>query len=74
MLLTRSLSQKSVSTQISIVSSKGMLVKRESTSKEDMCNDESKLVTSFANEKESFTIYSLEVTGFSNGTKYLHSL
>ena len=59
---------------MSVVSFKGMLVKSDVTSKEDMNKFESYSTTSLANENESVTVYSLVVMGVMSGTRNLDSL
>ena len=59
---------------MSVVSFKGMLVKSDVTSKEDMNKLESYSTTSLANENESVTVYSLVVMGVMSGTRNLDSL
>ena len=54
---------------MSIVSSSGILVKRESTSRLPIKNSESCSTISSAKAKESFTIYSLLVKDFKIGTR-----
>ena len=57
------------STQRSIVSCKGILVKSDSTSKLVITKLESQFESSFANENESLIVYSFKVKAASNGTK-----
>ena len=57
--------------QVSIASSRGMLVKSESTSKLHIDNVEFCSHISSANWNESLTVYSLLVKGFNMGTKNL---
>ena len=59
---------------MSIVSSSGISVNNESTSKDDKCNEASKLCTSFANENELLTVHSLVVIGVRSGTINLDNL
>ena len=54
---------------MSIVSSSGMLVKRESTSRLPIKNSESCSTISSAKVKESFTVYSLLIKDFKIGTR-----
>ena len=55
---------------MSVVSFKGMLVKSDVTSKEDMNKLESYSTTSLANENESVTVYSLGAMGVMSGTTH----
>ena len=59
---------------MSVVSTRGMLVNRDVTSKEDMNKVESNSTTSLANENESATVYSFVVIGSMSGTRNLESL
>ena len=54
---------------LSIVSSKGMLVNRLSTSKLAITFLELNLLASLANENELWTVYSFSVKGFKIGTR-----
>ena len=56
---------------LSIVSPKGMLVNRLSTSKLPIRFLELSFLTSLANENESWTVYSFSVKGFKIGTRNL---
>ena len=56
---------------MSIVSSSGMLVKRESTSRLSIKNSESYSTISSAKADEPFTVYSLLVKDFKIGTRNL---
>ena len=56
---------------LSIVSSKGMLVNRVSTSKLAIRFWEWGFLTSLANENESWTLYSFSVKGFKIGTRQM---
>ena len=69
-----SLFLKRLLVQISMVSSRGMLVKSESISKLPMKLLESCSTISVANLNESLTVYLLVVNGSKIGTKYLASL
>ena len=57
------------SKQRSIVSCKGILLKRDSTSKLAITKLESQFESSSENENESLIVYSFKVKGVSNGTK-----
>ena len=59
---------------MSIVSSNGMLVKKESTSKLSIKNSESCSTISSAKANESFTLHSLLVKDFKVVTKYFADL
>ena len=65
---------KSLSTQMLIVSSNGILVKRDSMSKLVIQCAQRKEDTSSANENESFIVQSFNVTVVNNGTRNLASL
>ena len=69
-----SLSLYKLSTQISIVSSKGILVNNESTSRLAMCKLESCWKISSAKWNESMTVNSLAVEGVKNFSKNLAKL
>ena len=73
-LSTWVLSWNKLSTQRSIVSCNGMLVKSYSISKVAMTSFESKLWSSSANVRESLIVFLLVVRGSSVGTKNLASL
>ena len=65
---------KSVLVQMSIVSSSGMLVKRESTSRLPIKNSESCSTISSAKANESFTVYSFLVKDFKTGARNFATL
>ena len=71
-MLSLSLTQSS--TERSIVSSKGIFVKSDSTSKLAIIKLEPQFKGSLANKNESLIVYSFKVKSVNNGTRNFYSL